>query len=588
MNDIYKIVFFKFIKIWFFYSIFALINNIQIIINNNIINEPIYQKNLDFSNLTSKYKVIAIYYPYNNSTINNKETVRHINKTYLIHEQIKLAKNHGLFGFGIMYNLSNTYKINENSLKVISDVNELNFPFFIIINNNENINNNQALLKENLKKDKVNLYILLDNILKFFISENYIKFRGEPILGIFNSSLICRYLIKKIRKHLLLNNSLTIFIISINDEKQGLIHNNFTIINYPSLNISLADNLNKIYFYNHYYYILFKKEINTSKPIQNFQIVNGCHPKKFYILLKEYLKEFFKEDETYIIFNAWNDYKGNKYLENNDVYGYAYLNYFSKAIFNLEDNIIYDLSSLENKCKIAVQVHLFYEDLIEDIINKTNNIPVLFDLYITFTNSSLFRNIDNYIKHFSKSNNYELLLVDNKGRDILPFIRQMKYNYKQYKYICHIHSKKSITSPHIGLLWRNYLFNNLLGNINIISQNINDFEQNAKLGFIFPETFYGIIKHFFKLTKQTEYWMNFLSSKLFDQINIGKLLEFPAGNMFWAKTKAIYQIFIYDLSKYFPIEDEQTNDTIMHGIERIWLYLVKYNYFKYKIIFYMF
>ena len=487
-----------------------------------------------------------------------------------------------------MYNLSNTYKINENSLKVISDVNELNFPFFIIINNNENINNNQVLLKKNLKKDKVNLYILLDNILKFFISENYIKFRGEPILGIFNSSLICRYLIKKIRKHLLLNNSLTIFIISINDEKQGLIHNNFTIIKYPSLNISLTDNLNKIYFYNHYYYILFKKEINTSKPIQNFQIVNGCHPKKFYILLKEYLKEFFKEDETYIIFNAWNDYKGNKYLENNDVYGYAYLNYFSKAIFNLEDNIIYDLSSLENKCKIAVQVHLFYEDLIEDIINKTNNIPVLFDLYITFTNSSLFRNIDNYIKHFSKSNNYELLLVDNKGRDILPFIRQMKYNYKQYKYICHIHSKKSITSPHIGLLWRNYLFNNLLGNINIISQTINDFEQNAKLGFIFPETFYGIIKHFFKLTKQTEYWMNFLSSKLFDQINIGKLLEFPAGNMFWAKTKAIYQIFIYDLSKYFPIEDEQTNDTIMHGIERIWLYLVKYNYFKYKIIFYMF
>ena len=37
MNDIYKIVFFKFIKILFFYSIFALINNIQIIINNNII-----------------------------------------------------------------------------------------------------------------------------------------------------------------------------------------------------------------------------------------------------------------------------------------------------------------------------------------------------------------------------------------------------------------------------------------------------------------------------------------------------------------------------------------------------------------------
>ncbi len=56
----------------------------------------------------------------------------------------------------------------------------------------------------------------------------------------------------------------------------------------------------------------------------------------------------FKENEIYILFNAWNDYKGNKFLENNDEYGYTYLNYFSKAIFNLEDNIKYDLRNLEN------------------------------------------------------------------------------------------------------------------------------------------------------------------------------------------------------------------------------------------------
>ena len=246
------------------------------------------------------------------------------------------------------------------------------------------------------------------------------------------------------------------------------------------------------------------------------------------------------------------------------------------------------MSSLENKCKIAVQVHLFYEDLIEEIINKTNNIPVLFDLYITITNSNLVNSVENYIKQYSKSNSYEILLVDNRGRDILPFLTQMKYNYKKYKYICHIHSKKSITSPEIGFLWRNYLFNNLLGNMNIISETLNNFEKNTKLGFIFPETFYGIIKHFYHLTKQTLYWMNFLSSILFPNSIAGKLLDFPAGNMFWAKTKAIYQIFIFDLSKYFPKENDQTNDTIMHGIERIWLYLVKFNFFKYKIIFYIF
>ena len=49
------------------------------------------------------------------------------------------------------------------------------------------------------------------------------------------------------------------------------------------------------------------------------------------------------------------------------------------------------------------------------------------------------------------------------------------------------------------------------------------------------------------------------------------MINFPAGNMFWAKIKAIFQIFLYDFSDDFPDEDNQTNDTIMHGIERIWL-----------------
>ena len=193
--------------------------------------------------------------------------------------------------------------------------------------------------------------------------------------------------------------------------------------------------------------------------------------------------------------------------------------------------------------------------------------------------------LEDYIKQNSKAYNYDIIIVENKGRDVLPLITQMKSKYKQYKYICHIHSKKSQTSPEIGYLWRNYLYNNLLGNINIISEILHEFEDNKKLGLIFPETFYGIIRQSFILTNATKKWMNFLSSYLFPEHELGELINFPAGNMFWAKVKAIYQIFLYDFLEYFPTEDDQTNNTIMHGIERIWLYLVKFNHFRYKIIF---
>ena len=53
--------------------------------------------------------------------------------------------------------------------------------------------------------------------------------------------------------------------------------------------------------------------------------------------------------------------------------------------------------------------------------------------------------------------------------------------------------------------------------------------------------------------------------------------------MFWARIKAIYQIF--NLRLEFPDELGQTNETIMHAIERIWLYIVKLNGYSYKTIF---
>ena len=254
----------------------------------------------------------------------------------------------------------------------------------------------------------------------------------------------------------------------------------------------------------------------------------------------------------------------------------------------MNDDTFYNLQILKNKCKIAIQVHLFYEELIKDIINKTNNIPVKFDLYISIVFPGNHDNLINYIKNFSKANHFELLIVENKGRDVLPFLNQMKTKFKLYKYLCHLHTKKTKKVPRIGYLWRNYLFNNLLGNPNIISQILYDFENNNKLGFIFPETFYGIIKYFYNVKKENKKWMEFLASKLFHNCKIGEQINYPAGNMFWSKIAAIFQVFTYDLNEYFPKEKNQTDDTIMHGIERIWLYLVKYNHYYYKNVFKIF
>ena len=318
-------------------------------------------------------------------------------------------------------------------------------------------------------------------------------------------------------------------------------------------------------------------------------IIKEYSPEKFYIISKfliNWTKKHYNKTNYYIFINAWNNWKTGNYLQPDEKYGYASINALSKAIFNLPyKKYTYNLSNLQNICKIAIQAHIFYNDLINEIINKTNNIPTLFDLYISTTSNEIKDNIIKYVTKYSKANRYEIITVKNKGRDVLPLLTQIKENIKKYKYICHLHSKKSKTNPDIGISWRNYLFNNLVGNLTIVSEILSDFENINKLGFLFPETFCEIIKHSLILTKKNKKYMNYILKKLFPNYKIGNQFFFPAGNMFWARVNAIYQIFGIDLNRMFDKENGQINDTIMHGIERIWLYLVKLNGYYYKTVF---
>ena len=321
-------------------------------------------------------------------------------------------------------------------------------------------------------------------------------------------------------------------------------------------------------------------------------------PEKFYLLNKVIInmtRDNYNGNNGFFFIDSWNNYKNGSYLEFDNKYGYAALNSFSKALFNIPFNEkYYNCFYLKKRKLISVQVHLFYMDLLPEIINKINNIPFKFDLFITIILPFNKIYVEENLKKYSKADKFEIRIVENRGRDVLPFLIQMKEKIKEYKYICHIHTKKSYHNPVLGNNWRKYLFENLLGTKNIISEIIYDFEINEKLGFIFPDTYYNNIKgeinyesSNFRYHQPNIKYMNFILAHLFrnNKFEVGNELIFPNGNMFWAKFKAIYQIFDKNFKRKFPKEKNQINGSIMHAIERIWLYLVKLNGYYYKIIF---
>ena len=187
----------------------------------------------------------------------------------------------------------------------------------------------------------------------------------------------------------------------------------------------------------------------------------------------------------------------------------------------------------------------------------------------------------NYTELNSKANNVSIKIIENKGRDILPFLIQMKEVIHKYKYLCHLHSKKSVHRPNLGKKWRIYLFNNLLGTTEIISEILSDFENNNKLGFIFPQNYYKILKHTIYLRAKEKQKMNYLFRKILPGYKFSyKNFDFPAGDMFWARTKAIYQIFKIDLRHDIP--KEKGSKFILYALERFWLFIVKKNGYYYK------
>ena len=195
-----------------------MINKSKIIKIDNIINESVYQDDLNFSNFSCNHKIIAIYYP-----INCNETVEYVEKNILkskvnaineinlskslIEKQVKLAKNHGIFGFGIIYNC---FQFNHEIFNLFAYDKDINISFFLILNY-DNITYNQ--------KDQK---YLLDRIYKYFKSTQYIKLKEKYILGIFYSSPTILALISFIRNYEIENKKERIYLIGISYGKSKI------------------------------------------------------------------------------------------------------------------------------------------------------------------------------------------------------------------------------------------------------------------------------------------------------------------------------------------------------------------------------
>ena len=247
----------------------------------------------------------------------------------------------------------------------------------------------------------------------------------------------------------------------------------------------------------------------------------------------------------------------------------------ANKIYNLyQENL-----KIDQNQNIAVLIHGYYTDLIEELLNKTLSIPIRYDILISVV-SAEGKNEVNKWKKKNPTVRVKLLLVENRGRDIAPAFIAFGKELSNYDLICKIHTKKSLYTGAEQITWRKQLINNLLGNKRTIENIIYMFQQDKSLGMVYPYS---------KLLPYWAYsWLSNkpiampLQNKLKVPLTTDGFIDYPMGSMFWFRPNALKQLFDDSLSITDFKEEPCGNDgTFAHAIERAFVDIVKFNKFSY-------
>ncbi len=219
---------------------------------------------------------------------------------------------------------------------------------------------------------------------------------------------------------------------------------------------------------------------------------------------------------------------------------------------------------ITGESKLAVAVHVYYPDIFWEILQLLEvHTPGQFKLYIT-TTEELTESIRQMLadSHFD----YFLLPVQNRGRDVLPFLKVLPFIFRDgYELLLKIHTKGS---NHLNKkeLWKDDLFGKLIGKA-ALQNNLEVLARNPEIGMLVP------VGHILPM------WIYYGANAgrvhtLCDAMGLGKKqlesLHFAGGTMFFARKEALQPVLKLGLTEQdFEPEGSQLDGTLAHAMERV-------------------
>lgn len=267
-----------------------------------------------------------------------------------------------------------------------------------------------------------------------------------------------------------------------------------------------------------------------------------------------------------IFINAWNEWAEGAVLEPDARLGYAYL--------NATRNALQCSSTKQQAIDISAPwaiVHVWYVDVLAEILTSLHRSKVKWNLLIT-TPLEMVEKVKVVLSECSF--HVELLVVPNRGRDILPFLKAAKLlSERGIDVALKLHTKRSV-HRHDGDEWRKDLLDKLVSP-DRAAKILEAFQEKPLLGLVAAENHIQPMSYYWGLNKSN---VRFLHEIFGFDYPPGEQDSFVGGSMFWVRLDAIQVLLETTLTDTdFDEETGQIDGTLAHAFERVFATCVRVN-----------
>lgn len=206
---------------------------------------------------------------------------------------------------------------------------------------------------------------------------------------------------------------------------------------------------------------------------------------------------------------------------------------------------------------LLVHIHAFYPDILAEMLRRFEAPATLVNMVVTVTTEAAYRAVATVVDG-SGFTGVQVLLVENRGRDIGPFLDVVLDQAEEDALLLHVHTKKSpdLIEAH-GARWRAAIYESLL------SQDAVDAFDDPELGLLFPDS------------SRSVGWGRNKSICQAIADHFGTPLQshpgpVPVGNMFFVRVRVAQAMREATQALPWPREPVPYDGTVLHAIERMW------------------